>query len=86
MDWGKIKESLVLVALTGVFGIVTGWLFGTSQSAQMANDIAVIKSGIQEIKDGNKTRDGFDRCSELRLDRLEHGIAQPSDCGGIGGE
>ena len=80
MDWGKIKESLVLIGLTGVFGVVTGWLFGTSTNAQMASDIAVIRTGVDEIKAGNKTRDKFDRCAELRIDRLEHGIKQPAEC------
>ena len=80
MDWGKIKESLVLIGLTGVFGVVTGWLFGTSTNAQMASDIAVIRTGVDEIKTTNKARDKFDRCSELRIDRLEHGIKQPAEC------
>lgn len=80
MDWGKIRENLVLVALTGIFAIVTGWLFGTSQIAQIESKLDTLLKTVADLKTREDSHDRFANCAAIRLALIEQGAKKPPPC------
>lgn len=80
MDWATVKNGLVEKAIMMLLATAVGILLANGWNGTIATDIAQIKADVGEIKAGNKSRDNFDRCSDLRIDRLEHAVKEPSNC------
>lgn len=80
MDWASVKAGLVEKVIIALLSSAVGILLANGWNGTIATDIAQIKADVGDIKASNRGRDTFDRCSELRLDRLEHGVKQQGDC------
>ncbi len=51
MDWGAVKNGLVQTALATMFAGAAGYLFGTSQTAQIANDVREMRTDMKTWRD-----------------------------------
>lgn len=76
----RIKENLATFIVLAIFGPAVGWFLGTSQTAQIASDVAEIKKSVAELKASGKSHDTFDNCTDKRLALIEAGVKRPADC------
>lgn len=76
----RIKENLATFIALAIFGPAVGWFLGTSQMAQIANDVAAIKRTVDELKVKNDMRTTFDECTKMRLFAIENGVKRLPEC------
>lgn len=77
----RIKENLATFVVLAIFGPAVGWFLGTSQTAQIARDVADIKTVVGEIKVREQNHDDFMNCAKTKFKLIEAG-AKPkvTDC------
>ena len=80
MNWDTIKTNLGSSAVIAALSVATGYLFGTNQTAVLANDVTSVKSEIVTLKTNDKAQRQFLNCVQLALQTLSEGSGKSRVC------
>jgi hypothetical protein len=79
--WEKIKDNIAALIAVGVFAWIAGNVQGTNQTSQIARDVSEIKTGIVDLKAGEKLHDDFQNCAKIKFALIERGQKpSPDEC------
>ena len=80
MNWEAIRTNLATSAVIAVLSVATGYLFGTNQTAAIANDVAHVKGEVVTLKSNDKSQREFLNCVQLALQTLSEGVRKSRVC------
>ncbi len=80
MNWEAIRNDIAGKAVFGVLALAVGFLFGTNETAKLANDVQTVRGEVSTLKANDKAQREFLNCVQLALQTLSEGVGKSRVC------
>ena len=80
MNWEAIRNDIAGKVVFGVLALAVGFLFGTNETATLANDVQTVRGEVTTLKANDKAQREFLNCVQLALQTLSEGVGKSRVC------
>ena len=80
MNWEAIRNDIAGKVVFGVLALAVGFLFGTNETAKLANDVQTVRGEVLTLKANDKAQRDFLNCVQLALQTLSEGVGKSRVC------